>query len=72
MSDEKHGLMPSKSTVGTGLGATLAFVVIVFAPRFGITFTDIESVAITALFGVLAGYVPKSGRVPKTEDTPDA
>lgn len=62
MISKAHGLKPSNSTVGTGIGGVTAMLLIVFAPRFGITFTDLEASTLTIFMTVVAGYLPKSGR----------
>ena len=56
------GFTPSASTGASGIGASVAAIVIYLLSLKGITFPAGLEAAIAGLFTTLAGYIPKSGR----------
>jgi len=54
--------VPSSSTAGSGAGGALAVIIIVICDKYGIDFPAGFEGALAALFTVLGGYLPKSGR----------
>lgn len=56
------GAAPSGSTVGTAAGGLATTIVVWLLGLKGVTVPPEVAAALTAVFGVLAGYLPKSGR----------
>jgi uncharacterized membrane protein YccC len=57
------GLAPSASTVGTGVGVTVASVIIYLLGLKGIFLPAGSEALIAGFVGMLAGYLPKAGRI---------
>lgn len=53
---------PSGSTVGSGIGGSVAIIVISILEGFHLTVSGSLAAAITTLCAALAGYLPASGR----------
>ena len=58
----QSGFTPSASTGASGIGASIAAVVIYLLSLKGITFPAGAEALIAGLFTTLAGYLPNSGR----------
>lgn len=56
------GFRPSGSTLGTGLGGSIALVVIAALGGFHVTVSPELASAITVICAAFAGYLPSSGR----------
>jgi uncharacterized membrane protein len=72
MNDEKHGFAPSNSTTASALGGAVAVIVIAVCAQFGIYFEAGVEAAIAVIAAAGLGYLPKSGRRPKPEESSDA
>jgi hypothetical protein len=59
---QPSGFTPSASTGASGVGASLAAVVIYLLSLKGITFPAGMEALIAGLFTAFAGYLPRSGR----------
>lgn len=57
-----QSLIPSTSTVGSGIGASVAVIVVSIFHMRGIDFPAGFEAAIAGLITVIAGYIPNSGR----------
>lgn len=56
------GWQPSNSTVGSGIGGSVAIIVIAILEGFHLSVSGSLAAAITTLCAALAGYLPASGR----------
>jgi hypothetical protein len=56
------GWQPSGSTVGSGIGGSIAIIVIAILEGFHLSVSGSLAAAITTLCAALAGYLPASGR----------
>lgn len=56
------GVIPSGSTVATGLGGAIAIVVIAILKQKNIDLGVEADVSLAVIFNTLLGYFPKSGR----------
>lgn len=56
------GYTPSGSTIGSGIGGSIAIIVISILEGFHLTVSGSLAAAITTLCAALAGYLPRSGR----------
>jgi hypothetical protein len=59
---QPSGLTPSASTGASGIGASIAAVVIYLLSLKGITFPAGMEALIAGIFTTVAGYLPNSGR----------
>jgi hypothetical protein len=60
--DQPSGFTPSASTGASGIGASVAAIVIYLLSLKGITFPAGLEAAIAGVFTTVAGYLPRSGR----------
>jgi hypothetical protein len=56
------GLTPSNATLGSSLGALIAFIVISIFHAYHVDFPAGVEGAIASVITIIAGYIPRSGR----------